>query len=69
MTLQTGSGSSSGCWCAPSWADATAFPTEGLTVGPGQTSPIHTISALHVGAAPVGWQRSERHVCGTDRER
>ena len=49
VTLQAASDSSSGCWYAPSWADAPAFPTAGVTVPAGQTSAIYTMGAYTAG--------------------
>jgi hypothetical protein len=43
-------GSSSGCWYAPAWADAPAFPSNGLTLSAGQTSTAHTIGAYTSGS-------------------
>lgn len=40
----------SGCWYAPGWADAPAFPAEGITVPAGQASPIYTMGAYTAGA-------------------
>ena len=53
MTLQAASDSSSGCWYAPSWADAPAFPTAGVTVAAGQTSAIYTMGAYTAGPTAV----------------
>ena len=49
VTLQAASDSSSGCWYAPSWADAPAFPTAGVTVPAKQTSAIYTMGAYTAG--------------------
>ena len=50
VTLQAASDSSSGCWYAPSWADAAAFPTAGVTVAAGQTSAdYYTMGAYTAG--------------------
>ena len=37
VALQTSPSPGSGCWYAPSWADAPAFPAAGITVAAGQT--------------------------------
>ena len=39
-----------GCWYAPSWADAPAFPPGGITVAAGQSSAIYTMGAYTAGA-------------------
>ena len=49
VTLQAEPGSSSGCWYAPSWADAPAFPTVPVAVGAGQISSIYTMGAYTAG--------------------
>ena len=49
VTLQAASDSASGCWYAPSWADAPAFPTAGVTVPARQTSAIYTMGAYTAG--------------------
>jgi hypothetical protein len=38
-----------GCWYAPSWADASAFPAGGVTVAAGQTSAIYPMGAYTAG--------------------
>ena len=63
VTLQTASDSSSGCWYAPSWADAPAFPSAGVTVDAGQTSSIYTMGAYTAGSD--GSVRRPRTVLGT----
>jgi RTX calcium-binding nonapeptide repeat (4 copies) len=50
VTLQTDPDSSSGCWYAPDWADASAFPSTGLTLAAGQTSTQYTIGAYTSGS-------------------
>ena len=50
MTLQASPDSASGCWYAPSWADAPAFPAAGITVAAGQTSAIYTMGAYTAGS-------------------
>ncbi len=64
VTLQTGSDSSSGCWYAPSWADAPAFPSAGVTVAAGETSSYYTMGAYTAGsdgscAPPAGSSGSD----------
>jgi len=49
VTLQAESDSSSGCWYAPAWADAPAFPAGGVTVPAGQSSGLYTIGAYTAG--------------------
>ena len=49
MTLHAAPDSASGCWYAPSWADAPAFPTAGVTVAAGQISAIYTMGAYTAG--------------------
>ena len=49
VSLATGADSPSGCWYAPSWADAPAFPSGKLTVAAGQTSAIYTMGAYTAG--------------------
>ena len=49
VTLQAAPGSSSGCWFAPSWADAPAFPTVAVPVAAGQISSIYTMGAYTAG--------------------
>jgi hypothetical protein len=39
-----------GCWYAPSWADATAFPTGGISVAAGQTSASYPMGAYTAGS-------------------
>jgi hypothetical protein len=39
-----------GCWYAPSWADAPAFPPAGITLAAGQSSAIYTMGAYTIGA-------------------
>jgi hypothetical protein len=39
-----------GCWYAPSWADAPAFPPGGITVAAGESSAIYTMGAYTAGA-------------------
>jgi hypothetical protein len=39
-----------GCWYAPSWADAPAFPPGGITVAAGKSSKICTMGAYTAGA-------------------
>jgi hypothetical protein len=39
-----------GCWYAPSWADAPAFPQAGITLAAGQSSQIYTMGAYTAGA-------------------
>ena len=41
--------SASGCWYAPTWPDAPAFPTAGIAVPAGQTSAIYTMGAYTSG--------------------
>jgi hypothetical protein len=48
--LQASANPGLGCWYAPSWADAPAFPTAGVTVNGGQTSTIYTMGAYTAGA-------------------
>jgi hypothetical protein len=48
--LQASPNSGQGCWYAPSWADATAFPAAGVTVNGGQTSAIYPMGAYTAGA-------------------
>jgi hypothetical protein len=50
VTLKTDPGSSSGCWYAPAWADAPAFPPGGVTVPAGQTSTQYTMGAYTAGS-------------------
>ncbi len=45
VSLQAAPDSSSGCWYAPTWADAPAFPGGGLTVPAGQSSEVVTMGA------------------------
>jgi hypothetical protein len=40
-----------GCWYAPSWADAPAFPSQPLTVAGGQTSANYTMGAYTAGSS------------------
>ncbi len=49
VTLQAEPDSSSGCWYAPAWADASAFPGAGLTVPAGQSSALFTMGAFSAG--------------------
>ncbi len=49
VTLQAEPDSSSGCWYAPAWADAPAFPGAGLTVPAGQSSAQFTMGAYSAG--------------------
>ena len=53
VTLKTDPGSSSGCWYAPAWADAPAFPTGGVTLTAGQTSTQYTMGAYRRLRRPV----------------
>ncbi len=39
-----------GCWYAPSWADAPAFPSQPVTVAAGQISAIYAMGAFTAGA-------------------
>jgi hypothetical protein len=39
-----------GCWYAPSWADAPAFPPGGITVAAGHSSAVYTMGAYTAGA-------------------
>ncbi len=50
VALRTGSDSSSGCWYAPDWADAPAFPASGVTIPAGQTSALYTMGAYTAGS-------------------
>jgi hypothetical protein len=50
VTLRTDPGSSSGCWYAPDWADAPAFPSGGVTLTAGQTSTQYTMGAYTAGS-------------------
>ncbi|MGO9386308.1 MAG: hypothetical protein ACLP4W_30695 [Mycobacterium sp.] len=40
-----------GCWYAPGWADAPAFPPGGITLAAGQSSAIYTMGAYTAGAS------------------
>jgi hypothetical protein len=48
--LQASPSSGQGCWYAPSWADAPAFPATGTSLAAGQTSAIFTMGAYTAGA-------------------
>ena len=50
VALQASSSPGYGCWYAPSWADAPAFPPGGITVAAGQSSAIYTMGAFTAGA-------------------
>ena len=50
VTLQAEPDSSSGCWYAPAWADAPAFPGAGVTVPAGQSSALFTMGAYTAGS-------------------
>jgi hypothetical protein len=50
VTLQAESDSSSGCWYAPAWADAPAFPSAGVTVPGGQSSALFTMGVYTAGS-------------------
>jgi len=51
VALQTSSSPGLGCWYAPSWADAPAFPAAGVTVAGGQASAMYTMGAYTAGAS------------------
>ena len=51
VALQTSPSPGSGCWYAPSWADAPAFPAAGITVAGGQQSAMYTMGAYTAGAS------------------
>ncbi len=51
VTLQTSPNPGFGCWYAPSWADAPAFPAAGVTVAGGQASAMYTMGAYTAGAS------------------
>ena len=50
VALQASPDSASGCWYAPSWADAQAFPTTGIMLTAGQTSARYTMGAYTAGS-------------------
>jgi len=50
VALQASPSPGYGCWYAPSWADAPAFPPGGITVAAGQSSAIYTMGAFTAGA-------------------
>ena len=64
VTLQAAPDSASGCWYAPSWADAPAFPTAGITVAAGQTSAIYTMGAYTAGADGSCAATDDTGTCG-----
>jgi hypothetical protein len=49
VELQASQNPGFGCWYAPSWADAPAFPAAGVTVAAGQTSATYTMGAYTAG--------------------
>jgi len=50
VALQVSPSPGYGCWYAPGWADAPAFPPEGITVAAGQSSATYTMGAYTAGA-------------------
>jgi hypothetical protein len=50
VSLQARSDADYGCWYAPTWADAPAFPARGVSVRVGQTSAPYTMGAYTAGA-------------------
>jgi hypothetical protein len=49
VTLKASPLAGKGCWYAPSWADASAFPTGGISVAAGQTSAVYPMGAYTAG--------------------
>ena len=52
VTLHTGSDSTSGCWYAPDWQDAPAFPANGVTLPP--SGQPYTPTAYTIGVYTAG---------------